>query len=93
MRCLSHGIGGFLYVWIAFESPLVILVRGGLRSSPMNHELANIPPIARGIASSSISQKASLGESSQQPIQVLLLEFLVVALRSWVRVGRSLCME
>jgi len=40
----------------------------------MSHALVSNPSSARGTASSSNSQKTSLLESSQFPIQVLLLE-------------------
>ena len=74
---------GFLYDWVGFETPLVTPVHGGPLRLSTNRVLANIPPSARGIASSSSGQKTAPEESSGPPILVRLLEFLVVALRSW----------
>jgi len=57
----------------------------------MNHVLASSSSSAQGTASSSNGQKTSLSESSQLPILVHLLVFLVVVLESWVHVGLFLC--
>jgi len=57
----------------------------------MNHVLVSSPSSVQGIASSSNGQKTSLLESSQFPILVHLLVFLVVVLESWVHVGLFLC--
>ena len=83
---------GFLYGLTTVETTLVTPVRGDPQHQPKNRWLANIPPSARGIASSVIGRRFAPKESFLRPIRVHHLRSQVVVRGNWVREDRFLCM-